>query len=71
VEEVSQRVEASTEPGSRLATLEPAHRLISTLDAAMILLDPVVQILVGPMVHSFAEFSPDRPWVTVVPGACR
>jgi hypothetical protein len=33
----------------------------------MILLNPVVQILVGPMAHGFAEFCPDCPWVTVVP----
>ena len=33
----------------------------------MILLDPVVEIAVGPMAHTFAEFGPDRPWIAVMP----
>jgi hypothetical protein len=41
--------------------------LVSALDAAMILLNPVVEIAIGAMAHTFAEFCPDRPWVAVVP----
>jgi hypothetical protein len=37
-------------------------RLILALDAAMILLDPVVEIAVGSMEHAVTEFGPDRPW---------
>lgn len=33
----------------------------------MILFDPVVEILIGSMAHTLAEFGPDRPRVTVVP----
>jgi hypothetical protein len=33
----------------------------------MILLNPVVQMLVGPMVRSFDEFDPNRARVIVVP----
>jgi hypothetical protein len=54
--------------------LEPAHGLISALDAAMILLNAVVEIAIGPMARSFAEFGPNplsrvlgRPRITVVP----
>jgi hypothetical protein len=38
--------------------------LVSALDAAMILLNPVVEIAVGSMAHTFAEFGLDRPWIT-------
>jgi len=65
---------ASTEPGSGRIALEPAHWLVSAFDAAMILFDPVVEILIGSMAHTLAEFGPDplprvlgRPGVTVVP----
>jgi hypothetical protein len=40
--------------------------LVQALDAAMILLNPVVEITIGPMAHSFAEFGPDRPAVVPV-----
>jgi len=64
---VAEFVVASTKPGSRLAALESAHRLVSTLDAAMVLLNPVVEIAAGPMARTVAEFGLDRPWVAVVP----
>jgi hypothetical protein len=41
--------------------LEPAHRLVSALDAAMILLNPVVETTIGPMAYSFAEFGSGSP----------
>src|SRR5580700_5866824 len=33
----------------------------------MILLDPIVQILVGPMAHIISEFGPNCSWITVMP----
>ena len=65
---------ASPEPRSGRAVLEPAHWLVSAFDTAMILLELVVEITIGPMAHALAEFGPDplprvfgRPRVTVVP----
>src|SRR5208282_5420719 len=63
------RLDAKNTPQGVIIASEftAAHRLISTLDAAMILLNPIVEISIGPVAHSFAEFGPDCPWVTVVP----
>src|SRR5277367_4923387 len=33
----------------------------------MVLLDPIVQIAVGPVFHARAQLSPNRAWITVVP----
>jgi hypothetical protein len=46
--------------GSGHAALEPAHGLVSALDAAMILLNPVVELALGPKARTFTEFGPDR-----------
>jgi len=32
----------------------------------MVLLDPVVQVLVGPVLYTFGQLGPDRAWITVV-----
>jgi hypothetical protein len=34
--------------------------LVSALDAAMILLNPVVELALGPKARTFTEFGPDR-----------
>ena len=34
---------------------------------SVILLNPIIEIAIGTVPHSFAEFGPDRSWVTVVP----
>jgi hypothetical protein len=67
--EVSEFVVVPTKPSGR-AALEPAHGLVLALDAAMILLNPVVEIAVGSMAHTFAEFGLDRPcnWLRVSMG---
>jgi hypothetical protein len=67
VEEVYQFVVTSAEPGSGRTVLEPAHWLVSAVDTAMILFDPVVEITIGSMEHTLAEFGPDRPPVTARP----
>ena len=47
-------------------TLEAAHWSTSSLDPAMILLDPTVGIPVRSMFHVFVQFGPDRARVTIV-----
>jgi hypothetical protein len=51
-----------TKFGCGQTALESAHRLILALDAAMILLDPVVEKAVDSMERAVTEFGPDRPW---------
>ena len=59
-EEVTQFIIASTEPARRSWTLEPTHRLISTFDAAVILLQSIVEVAAGAVLHAFAQRRPDR-----------
>src|ERR1700687_5195937 len=63
---VMEFVETSTEARRGVMTLEPAHRSVSSFDPTMVLLDPIVQILVGPVLHPFVQLGPDRARVTVV-----
>lgn len=66
-EKVAEFIVASTEPGRRPSTLEPAHRLISSFDATVILIQPVVETTARAMAHVSAQFSSDRPRIAVVP----
>ena len=66
VQVVSKFVVPSTEASSGVRALEAAHWFVSSLDATMILLDPIVQILIGPMFHSAVQFGADRAWITVM-----
>ena len=63
---VTEFVESSTETRSRFRAFEAAHGSVSPLDRAMVLFDPIIQILVGAVFHAFVQFSPDRARVTVV-----
>src|SRR5215207_2033818 len=65
-EEVAQFVVSPAEPGGRSGAFEAPHGSIAAFDAAVILLQPVVQVGAGPVLHIFAEFGPDRPGVAVV-----
>ena len=67
---VSKFVETSTEASSGFRVLEAAHRFVSSLDPTMILLNPIVQILVGSVFHSAVRFGADRAWITVVTISC-
>jgi hypothetical protein len=60
-DEVTQFVVGATEVSSRSGALEPTHRTVSAFDAAMILLQSVVEILAVAMPHTFAQRGPDRP----------
>jgi hypothetical protein len=50
----------SGDASSGFRALETAHLFVSSLDPTMILLDPIVQILVGPVFHSAVQFGADR-----------
>ena len=63
---VTEFVVTLTEAGSGVMALKAAHRSVSTLDPAMVLLDPIIQVLVGAMFHAFVQFSPDRARITIV-----
>src|SRR3984957_20072360 len=63
---VTEFVETSTEARCGLVTFQATHRSVSSLDSTMVLFDPIVQILIGPMFCIRIQFSPDRAWVTVV-----
>ena len=65
-EEVAQFIVASTEPVSRSRALEPTHRLVSTFDATVILLQSIVEIAAGAMAHRLAQHRADRTGVAVV-----
>jgi hypothetical protein len=64
-EEVTQFIVASTEPVGRSWALEPTHRLISTLDATVILLQSIVEVAAGAVLHASTQRRPDRTRVAV------
>ncbi len=57
----------ATEAGGGIHVPKPAHRIVALFDAAMILLDPVVQIRVAAVGHRFAQRLADRPRIGVMP----
>jgi hypothetical protein len=63
---VAEFVVTSTEASGGLWTLEASHRSVSSFDAAMVLLDLIVQVPVGPVFNSRAQFGPYRTRVTVM-----
>jgi hypothetical protein len=64
--EITQFLVASTEPLSRSRALEPTHWLVSTFDAAVILLQSIVEIAAGAVLHGFTQLGPDRARIAVV-----
>jgi hypothetical protein len=54
-EEVTQFIEASTEPVSRSWAFESTHGLVATFNATVILLQPIVEIAVGAMLHASTQ----------------
>jgi hypothetical protein len=63
---VAEFVESATETRSGFRAFETAHGSVSTLDPAMVLLDPIIQILVGAVLHAVVQFGPDRARITIV-----
>ena len=66
IQVITEFVKTSTEAGSAAMALEAPRRSVTALDPAMVLLDPIIQIPVGPVFHSVVQFGPTRAWVTVV-----
>ena len=60
-EKVAQFIVSATEPSGGSGALEAPHGPVAAFDAAVILLQPVVQIPTGPVPHAFAECGADRP----------
>src|ERR1051325_5175792 len=65
-EKVAQLIVSPAEPGRRSGAFEPAHGPVAAFDAAVVLLQPVVQVGAGPVPHILAEFGADRTGVAVV-----
>jgi hypothetical protein len=59
VEEVAELIVASIEPVGGSWALEPTHRPIPTFDATVILLQPIVEIAAGSVLHSLAQRRPN------------
>jgi hypothetical protein len=63
---ITKFIETSTEAAGGVMVLEASHRSVTALDPTMILLDPIIQVSVGPVFHPFVQFSSDRSRITVV-----
>ena len=69
-EEVAQFIVSPAEPGGRSGTFEAPHGPTAAFDAAVILLQPVVQVATGPVPHILAQLVADRPGIAERP-ICR
>src|SRR5215208_6990237 len=65
-EEVAQFVVGPAEPGGRSGAFEAPHGPVAAFDAPVVLLQPVVQVATGPVLHIFAQSRADRPGIAVV-----
>src|SRR5215204_901337 len=65
-EEVAQFIVSPAEPGGRSGAFEAPHGPVAAFDAAVVLLQPVVQVGAGPVPHALAQRRADRPGVAVV-----
>src|ERR1700676_1805342 len=63
---ITEIVKTSTEARCGFITFEATHWSVSPLDPAMVLLDPIIQILVRPVFYAFVQFGPDRARVTIM-----
>src|SRR3954465_7999906 len=58
-EKVAEFIVSATEPGRRSWALEAPHGSVAAFDAAVILLQPVVQVGAGPVPHILAQLGAD------------
>src|SRR3954452_12379703 len=65
-EKVAEFIVSPAEPGGRSGAFEAPHGSIAAFDAAVVLLQPVIQVGAGPVPHILAELGADRPG-----GSCR
>src|SRR5829696_1715291 len=54
-EEVTELIVSPAEPGGRSGAFEAPHGPVAAFDAAVVLLQPVVQIATGPVPYAFAQ----------------
>src|SRR4051794_39109154 len=59
-EKVAEFIVSPAEPGGRSRALEAPHGPVAAFDAAVILLQPVVQVATGPVPHTLTQLGPDR-----------
>src|SRR6202048_4513589 len=67
LKEVPEFVVTSAKAIRRGGVSEPTYRSISALVPAIILFDPVVQVLAGPVLHAVTQHCPDGARITVMP----
>ena len=66
-EKVTQLVVDTAEFAGRSWILEPAHRTIAAFDAAVILLEPVIEIVAVAVPYACAQGRPNCAGIAVVP----
>src|SRR4051812_27207655 len=59
-----------TEASGGLRTFKASHRSVSSFDPAVVLLNPIVQLPVGPVFYSRVQFGPYRARITVMIVRC-
>jgi hypothetical protein len=67
LKEVAEFVVSPAKAIRRRRGSEPAHRTISALDPSMVLLNPIVEVLAGPVFHVVTQHCSNGAWITVVP----
>src|SRR4051794_15747241 len=65
-EEAAQFIVCATEPSGGSGAFEAPHWSVAPFDAAVVLLQPVIQVSTGSVPHAFAQRGADRPGVAVV-----
>jgi hypothetical protein len=69
-QEVAEFIMLSAEAIRRVMSHETAHTSDASLDAAVILFEPIVQVGARPVPDPPAQGRPNRPWIGAVPVAC-
>jgi hypothetical protein len=67
---IAQFVEGRTEAGRRFNGSKTTHRIIALFDTTMILLSPIIEIFIGPMLDVAAQDLAYRPWIGAMPICC-
>src|SRR5512147_2763777 len=70
LEKVAHLVVRAAEPLCGRHALEPTHGPVASLDAAMVLLEMIVQVAARPVSDSLAEFGPDGAGIGIMTISC-
>ena len=65
-QEAAPFIVCATEPSGGSGAFEALHWSVARFDAAVVLLQPVIQVSTGSVPHAFAQRGADRPGVAVV-----